>query len=401
MQHSLSVLDLQTQKKNQLLAKGLETVEDVAFFFPRKYYDFRRITPVKNVVVGGYYALKGTVVNIQRLKNRIVVSVEERAPKAWYPPKFSVVWFHADFYAKKLSIGHEYIFCGQISEYRGYIQMIAPIAFGKNEKEVCCIIPIYSKIKGMSDNYLRHIIKDSLAYLKTVEISGEKELFAKQLGLMDKFAALSEIHRPTDDEKYKQAMKRADFERIYDFYDELRKRVDYKISPQIKSAVKTDVVRGVIKKLPFTLTKDQNDVMQTIMSEAQSGRRIHSLVSGDVGCGKTIIAILSAIYMWENGYQTIMMAPTLVLAAQHYEEFLHYTAAEGIQIGLLTTATSKKERRLLIQSFKDGSLDILIGTHAVLNDEIEPAQLGLTIVDEEHKFGVKHKKSATCSPTSL
>ena len=117
-----------------------------------------------------------------------------------------------------------------------------------------------------------------------------------------------------------------------------------------------------------------------------------TLVSGDVGCGKTMIAILAAVLAYENGCQTIVMAPTLVLAQQHYTEIEQYTSQLGIQVGLLSTATKKRERNNLLKAFSEGELDILVGTHSVLSDEVNPHNLGLTIVDEEHKFGVKQKE---------
>ena len=132
--------------------------------------------------------------------------------------------------------------------------------------------------------------------------------------------------------------------------------------------------------------------METIIREAKEGRRIRSLISGDVGCGKTVIAILSSILMWENRLQTIVMAPTLVLARQHFQEFQRIAVPLDVNIALLTTETKKKERQIIVSEFTEGKIDILIGTHAVLNDEIVPHKLGMTIIDEEHKFGVRQKE---------
>ena len=390
--HPIELLNLKTQKRNQFLAKGLETIEDIAFFFPRKYIDFREITSVKKVKTGGYYALQGMVVDVYYQKNRSIVIAEEQSViNGWNLPKFSVVWFNSDFYAKRLTIGDSYIFCGQVSEYKGRSQIVSPILIGKSKKEVCKILPIYSKIKGMSENYLLQKIQESIIFLKAVEKAGEKEAFANQLGLMDKFLAIKELHQPTSGKAYKEARKRIDFEKIYDFYEALAERQIHQ-SNHFKPLKNTAVVTNLVEKLPFALTDDQEKAIQRIIQKAQAGQRIYSLISGDVGCGKTMIAILAAIFMWENGYQTILMAPTQVLAAQHYNEFLAYGADKGVKIGLLTTSTEKQERKNLMEGLKDGSLDILIGTHSVLNAKIEPAKLGMTIIDEEHKFGVQQKE---------
>ena len=148
----------------------------------------------------------------------------------------------------------------------------------------------------------------------------------------------------------------------------------------------------LINNLPFALTTDQKTTIESIIEGARDGKRINTLVSGDVGCGKTMIAILSAVLAYENGCQTIIMAPTLVLAQQHYKEIEQYTSQLGINVGLLSTVTKKRERNNLLKTFSEGELDILVGTHSVLSEEVIPHNLGLTIVDEEHKFGVKQKE---------
>ena len=170
------------------------------------------------------------------------------------------------------------------------------------------------------------------------------------------------------------------------------KRKDLYLVAQDGLAIeRDDKTREVIQTLPFTLTADQTKTIDTIISEARAGRRIHSLISGDVGCGKTMMAVLSSILMWENGFQTILMAPTLVLAQQHYKEMSGYAQKLGMNIGLLTTETKKSERKKMLAAFNDGTLHVLIGTHSVLSDDVQPVNLGLTIIDEEHKFGVGQK----------
>ena len=390
--HPLSLLGLTPQKERQLVNKGLTTVEDVACFFPRRYIDFRQVKSVLDVAPGESAALRGTVVNIRYAGNRFSAVVEETPrPGSHARPQFSVVWFGSNYYIKQISIGKEYVFCGKVSEFRNQLQISSPLAFGSDPAKVCVILPIYSKIQGMSTDYLLRTIDHAIAFLQVNEKGGEKALFAASLGLMDKFEAIAQLHHPSDGPHYQKAAQRMAFEAIYDFYASLRQKDLYLIATTINQAKNDSITRDVIQTLPFALTPDQARTMETILAEAKAGHRIHSLVSGDVGCGKTMIAVLSSIFMWENGYQTILMAPTLVLAQQHYHEMQSYAQKAGMKVGLLTTETKKKERERLLRGFEEGTLSVLIGTHSVLSDDVIPKSLGLTIIDEEHKFGVAQK----------
>lgn len=392
LKHPIDLLQLPSRKQNQFEGKGLTTIEDLAYFFPRRYIDFRKITPAKDVVIGDYCAMAGIVTEIREYNNMYAALVEEEQPVVrGYRPQFAAVWFGTDYHIKKLVVGERYVFCGKTSDFHGQLQINTPLAFSQNPAEICKIMPIYSKIQGMSNNYLLDKIKMAINYLVVNERVGEKELFADSLHLMPKFEAIRELHQPTGNMRFRRAQERMAYETIYDFYAELKQKDLYLIGTSIQAIQKDTVTRRVISSLPFQLTPDQQVTIDTVIREAAAGRRIHSLVSGDVGCGKTMVAILSAIFMWENGYQTILMAPTLVLAQQHLKEFQGFAQQLGMTVGLLTTETKKKDRTKLLSDFADGSLDVLIGTHAVLNQDIEPKILGMTIIDEEHKFGVKQK----------
>ena len=392
LKHPIELLHLSRQKEDQFLNKGLSSVEDIAYFFPRRYYDFRKITAAKDVVVGKSYAMAGTIVNLSSNGQRFTATVEESVETIpGYRAKFEVVWFGGGYYFKQLQMGEYYIFCGRTNEFRGVCQIVSPIIFGADPDKVCSIFPVYSKIQGMSASFLQDQIGNAVGFLKANERAGEKELFADKLRLMPKFDAIQELHQPSGRGKFRRAQERMDFEAIYDFYADLKKKDLYRVGSQAQAAPNDERTRAFIKTLPFPLTADQQKTIDIIISEAQKGNRIHSLVSGDVGCGKTMIAVLSSIFMWENDCQTILMAPTLVLAQQHYKEMQTYAQQLGFTAGLLTTETKKRDRTQLLKAFEAGEVQVLIGTHSVLSDEIVPHNLGMTIIDEEHKFGVKQK----------
>jgi len=393
MKHSIEQLNLPKRKKSQFENKGLTTVEDIAHFFPRRYIDFRKITKVKDVIVGEYCALEGVVKEKWEGRGRsYTAKIEERGElRPGYQATFFVSWYGTSYHIDRLAVGETYIFCGKTSMFRGSIYVSVPLAYGCSKNEVCTIMPIYSKIQGMSSEYMSRQINTAIDFLRLNDKSGPKDLFAASLGLMPKYEAIQEMHQPTTTERYKQAAQRMDYEDIYDFYEDLSRKDLYLIGTQIEKASHDKLTREAITSLPFSLTEDQRTVTETILREAKAGRRIHSMISGDVGCGKTLVAILSCIFMAENNCQSIVMAPTLVLARQHYQSFTDICGKLNITTGLLTTETKKKDRQALLKAFEDGGLDILIGTHSVLSDDVVPNCLGLTVIDEEHKFGVAQK----------
>lgn len=392
LKHPIELMRLNKKKEAQFLHKGLTSVEDIAHYFPRRYMDFRTITMAKDVIAGHEYAMAGRIINLSTSGQRRVAVVEETTETIpGYHSKFHVVWFGVDYYFNQLELNQYYVFCGKVSEFNGVCQIVSPITFGRDPDKICSITPIYSKITGMSADYLHSQINKAIGFLRANERAGEKELFANSLNLLPKFDAIQELHHPTSRGKFRRAKERIAYESIYDFYDDLKRKSMYLVGKRAQTAVKDDLTRNTIAALPFPLTADQQTTIDTIIREAKLGHRLHSLVSGDVGCGKTMIAVLSSIFMYENSYQTIIMAPTLVLAQQHYKEMLSYTQPLGLTVGLLTTDTKKRERTKLLKAYSDGTLNILIGTHAVLSDEITPHNLGMTIIDEEHKFGVRQK----------
>ena len=392
-QHPIELLQLSSQKTQQFIGKGITSVEELAQFFPRRYIDFRTITKAQDALVGQYCAMQGEIIDIRQGDKTYTLTLQEPDPlPSGYRPTFSVVWFSVPYYSFKFEVGKSFVFCGKVSVFRSVIQINPVIAFSEDPSEVCRITPIYSKIKGMSTDYMLDKIKMAIDFMKTSEPVGEKDLFADSLHIMRRMDAIEELHHPASEKSYRDAAYRVAFDEIYDFYEELKRKDLYLVGTEAASISKDKMTRAAASSLPFALTPDQTAAMETIIREAKEGRRIRSLISGDVGCGKTVIAILSSILMWENRLQTIVMAPTLVLARQHFQEFQRIAVPLDVNIALLTTETKKKERQIIVSEFTEGKIDILIGTHAVLNDEIVPHKLGMTIIDEEHKFGVRQKE---------
>ena len=254
-------------------------------------------------------------------------------------------------------------------------------------------MPVYPKIKGMSEEYLKTSIDRALEFLEANSSVDKKEQAAQMLALFPKSAAYRELHRPSNEDAFRLARKRLDFEIIYDFYDELyrTKRFESLVPPV--SVQKGSAMEKFIDSLPFPLTNGQKNALESLRDQMLTGKHVNAIVSGDVGCGKTLVAIALSVLMWENGFQTAVMAPTLVLAKQHFSEFTERLETLGVRVALLTSETKKRERLAILKGIKEGEINVLVGTQSILSPELEFSALGTTIVDEEHKFGVKQKET--------
>lgn len=388
MSYSLAEIDISPRKEAQFFNKKIYSVEELAAFFPRKYYDFRKQKTVADCGEGEYCAMTGV---LKRLDDG-----DKRVLRASFVDlngfTFGVNWFHSSWMANRLRIGQTYTVCGKTTYYYGHWYINGPIACSDNPSQVAKLLPVYSKIKGMSDDYLRESIEKAVAYMRVNYVPQKKDLFARKIGLEDLFAAYQHLHSPADEQQYRDGRRRMDFEQIYDFYENLGNKSRFLKPVPGFSMVKSEKTEGFIRNLPFSLTEGQKEAIDKVREVIDNGSRMEALITGDVGCGKTIVAMILAMLAWENDGQTCIMAPTQVLAKQHMQEFSSRLEKYGICCGLLTGETKKRERTKLLKDLKTGNVHILIGTHAVLSEDVEFSKLALTVIDEEHKFGVAQKK---------
>jgi ATP-dependent DNA helicase RecG len=387
---SIHSLGLTAKKEEQFRKKGITTTKELAAFFPRRYLDMRQGKLLHTVTDGEVCAVDGIVVYASAAGMYPIVHLQD----AHYDT-LEIIWFgNTDYYFKQFEIGKHYRVAGKVSFRRGEYRMANPSLFFELGKGKEKLYPVYPKITGMSDAYLQSSIKKAIATEEAHYIPDKKDVFAAELGLVDYFSAVKLLHDPKNEAGYKAAKKRMAFQILYDFYLEIKKkRADIPIHPKLKISSKIET-ESFIKSLPFPLTEGQQQAVDAIISDAMQMHRIDTLITGDVGCGKTMVAMIAAMLLWENGFQTAVMAPTLVLAKQHFEEFTS-RIPEGWEkkpeIALLTSETKKRERTQILKGLAAGQIDILIGTSSVLSDELEFQNLGLTIVDEEHKFGTEQK----------
>ena len=378
----LSRLEVSPQKANQFATKGITCVEDLVQFFPRKYQDFRTKKKIADLRDGDICRVDGVITQVYD-NDRISIILDDGSGL------LQVTWFSGCYFHSGLERGSLWTFCGKVTLYNGRPQMVHPYLAEIGEDKLGFIRPIYSKIRGMSDQYLQSKINAGLSAVAGSVGWSERDALAKSSGLMERMDAYREMHRPTSGGAWKKARHRIAYDQIYDFYDALYTRQQAKILSRPRPMPKRAEADQFIQSLPFEMTIDQKAAAEAVYTGMNQEHPLNALISGDVGCGKTAVALVSALIARENGGQVIIMAPTLVLAKQHYDEMTKLAGPDGF--ALLTSETKARERKKILAGLEDGSISILIGTHAVLSDNLAFQNLALTIVDEEHRFGAAHK----------
>lgn len=393
--NDLSLLGITDRKRKQLEKKGIHDITELLFFLPRKYKIYGKPGPVREGETAILLDLE--YVNLKKAKSGMELLIASGKSDG---KKVSVVWFHQGFkYESVYALrGRKILAAGNITydpEWDQYTMtspdLFSPYKSGEEKRE--CILPVYSKITGMSDDYLMSTIEKAAEDFSNCIASETPTLVERELGLMDIREAVNTLHFPESAEKLKAAQKRIRSDKM--FFFAMMMQEDHEVKKKSPFKIKTvNVFEQIIQSLPYRLTKDQMEAVRSFSSQMLSAKPIHALVQGDVGCGKSIIAFLSMALMAENGYQSALLAPTSVLARQHYEDLEKLMSPYGITVEFVPPLTSikKKEKVGILKRIKDGESKILVGTHALLSDEIVYQSLGLIITDEEHKFGVEQRE---------
>lgn len=381
----LSRIDVTPQKAAQFNAKGISCVEELVSFFPRKYYDFTKRTKIADLEEGAICRVSGEIVSCTCYDRVDAVLRDETG-------EMKLTWFGGCYFSSRMAPGAKFSFCGKVTFFRGWPTMTQPLFHGEGSNSLAHIYPIYSKIKGMSAEYLQKKIDAGLSCLAVNSPWSEQDAFAKAAGLPDRIQSLRQMHIPSSGDAWKAANKRIAFDQIFQFYQEMFLRQNTRRFVKGTPFPNSEKTREFIASLPFPLTADQDKAVNTIIDKTKVGEGLQALITGDVGCGKTAVAAIAAVLAWENGYQSIIMAPTLILAKQHFDEISAMTEPLGVRAALLTSETKAKEKRQILSGLADGAIHFLIGTHAVLSRDLVFHALGMTIVDEEHRFGTHQKQ---------
>jgi ATP-dependent DNA helicase RecG len=392
-------------QRAELLQKelGIFTFEDLLYHFPFRHIDRTRISRIADISPADDYAqFTGVLGPFEELG----VKRSRRLTATLTDPSGSLdlVWFQGISLLRKVfQPGTRYLVYGKVTWYMGSPQLVHPeMEVWDPEKAAgkAFLEPIYPSTeklntRGLGGRQMGKLSATLIAHLQERDLPENfPEAVLRKLKLMPRFEAFRTIHFPPDLKKHAQALRRLKFEEI--FFAQLRL--------QLRRSERHRHSRGVIFKqvgdyfnrffhehLPFELTNAQKRVLREIRQDTGSGRQMNRLLQGDVGSGKTIVALLSMLLAIDNGYQAVMMAPTEILARQHFQTVLDLLNQLQIPVALLTGSTKKAERQRILEGVGDGSIPILLGTHAVIEAAVQFANLGLVIIDEQHRFGVAQR----------
>lgn len=378
----IDALDIAEKKLQQLQAKGLETVEDVAGYFPKKYLDFRQPIQIAALKENEVQATVGRILK-KSLKGKIVRFGIKDVSGEW----INVTFFGSDFLFKIFSEGDEVIIAGkvEVDNYGKHINN--PVLFSKEIAKNCRIQPVYTKVPGMSADFLEKTITNALQLIPNEDYLEQEIVY--DFNLVSSKKAFQLLHAPKDFNDVEKARHRIVFDKMFEYSLQMN-LLNSKRDTGTKYKLTTfEYARKIIEDLPFQLTEGQSQALRSMSLKMMAGEKVDALVQGDVGCGKTLVAILMMAGIVEAGHQAILMAPTTVLAKQHYIETVSRMESLGVNIAFLSGETKKRERTKILKGIADGSIQVLVGTHSVISDELQYKSLGLMIVDEEHRFGVK------------
>ena len=399
---------------------GIFTFNDLLQHFPYRHVDKTKVNLISEVTIQTEYVqVEGVLVSFElvgeRTGKRLVGLLKDKTGF------IELTWFQGIGWVQKtLHAGHSYLVYGRATFYNGKPQIIhpeieelipekqearppahagtegdVPVGRGKNFLE-----PVYPsteklKARGLSGKQMGKLTQVLLAMLKAKDITENlPDNMLKQLKLVDRFKAYRQIHFPQSVAEFDEAVKRLKYEEL--FLAQLRMNLlrsnRHRFSKGVIFEKVGDIFNTFFKNhLPFELTGAQKRVMKEIRADTATGRQMNRLLQGDVGSGKTIVAVLTILLAIDNGYQACLMAPTEILAQQHFKTISSLLENIAVPVKLLTGSVKAAKRKKIVNELADGSLKILIGTHAVIEDVVQFNKLGIVIIDEQHRFGVAQR----------
>ena len=380
---------------SNLKSLGINTVYDLVYYFPRAYDDRTNIKKIGELKFNEYVVIKATVMSAVNL----TVRSGKKIVKAMVTDGtgiMEILWFGMPYIKKSLKIGEEYLFIGQTKK-SAVFQLINPeykLFSGQQKVSESEILPIYSSNKNITQNSLRKLVEKFLVnFLNYFEENIPKELI-KEYKIMERKSAVKNIHYPVSMKEIEEAKRRFAIEELLILELGILKNrfiIENSNSKNYEVEGKKEKVREFLSQLTFNLTNAQKKVIKEIYDEISNGKIVNRLIQGDVGSGKTVVAMVMLIYMAENGYQGALMAPTEILANQHYLGIKEKLEKIGLRVELLTSSIKGKKKNEILDGIANGDVDIVIGTHSLIEDDVIFKKLGLIVIDEQHRFGVNQR----------
>lgn len=391
-----SVLELKGvgAKTQQQLAKlGVYTVKDILLHFPYNYIQYPEPIPVSEYEEDTTQAIIGTVVNPPYRKGGRMQMVTAAITDG--KSRLSVAWFHMPYIKNTLHAGETYILYGKVRRKNNRVTLEQPTVFTPEEyrEKQTCLQPVYHLTEGLSNHVFTKLVSQSVQFVEQLNDILSEDI-RKRRNLVKLKDAIVHSHFPIHMEQLLRARSRLAFDEFFIFLLKLQSAK----GNLIKTSYQMHGIQQVLdcaKELPFTLTQDQTQALTDILQDLSRDVPMQRLLQGDVGSGKTIIAFLSMLYASRNGYQSALMAPTEVLARQHYEKLVDFCHkyAPSVHVYLLTgSVTVAQKKKLKEQLAKDPSA-MIVGTHALIVEDVSYLDLALVITDEQHRFGVNQRET--------
>lgn len=390
----LSILHIKgvgPKKAEKLNRMGLNTIENVLYAFPREYEDRRNIKKIAEIKEGEQALIVAKVILIKKSKYaknkkrilRILVNDDTGS--------LELVFFNAAYYEKTFKVDEKYYFYGRVGTSLGKLQIVHPDFSEADSNKRLSILPIYPLTEGINQKERRKIQQESFKYLDYIEEYLPDDTIQRNRLCGIKYA-LKAIHFPVTFQSIKESKYRLVFEEFLLLQTGLLAIKNYIYKEQYSIVFSKDKkIDAFIHQLSFKLTNAQYRVINEILSDMESNKIMNRLIQGDVGSGKTVVAAAAIYKAAICSYQSVLMAPTEILAKQHFDTFKEFFKKLTLHIEFLSGNTSKKERIQILEDLKSGKIDLLIGTHAVIQEQVNFNRLGLVITDEQHRFGVNQR----------
>lgn len=371
---------------------GIYSLEDLITYYPRSYEDRSNIKKIKDIADGEKITIEVRAITPVTVRMLGRYKSIEKATFSDETGDIVVTWFNQSYISKQIKRGEIYRLFGKVTAKGLFYEMNSPV-FDPIEKNTNTgkIIPIYPLTADIKPTTMRRIISNGLSITdKLDEI--EPEYIVQKYNLMDYDTSIRQIHFPDSFESFKKARRRLVFDELMAMQLGLLK-LKGENNKEVKGIKYSNAINmsDVINDLPFKLTKAQTRVLEEINNDMEEEKPMNRLLQGDVGSGKTIVAIVAAYKAVRSGYQAVILAPTMILAKQHLENFNNILSKYGIRCDILVGGMTAKNKRETLQKIESGETDIVIGTHALLEENVVFKNLGFVVTDEQHRFGVKQR----------
>ncbi len=405
-----SLPDIGTAYARRLKRLGVSTIGDLVYLFPRRYDDYSALKTIDRLQYGEEVTIMGTIwdTRVRETRKGMTIITSTIADGTG---TIEATWFNQQFLVQRLRPGRQIVLSGKVDQYLGRLVLQGP-EWEPLEKELIHtgrLVPVYPLTRGLSARWLRRLTKRTVDYWAKKLTDHLPAAVRKRAGLMDLETATQQIHFPDNWESLEKARRRFAFDEFFAIQlGVLRQRRNWQKEPGRAIAISEELLQSFVHSLPFELTAAQGRVLDEIVSDLRQPCPMSRLLQGDVGSGKTVVATAAMLMAVANNFQAALMAPTEILAEQHYktiaallrdiagneggEEGDEYVVQDTrLRLRLLTGSTSKANRETIYEEIRLGAADIVVGTHALIQKGVTFANLGLVIVDEQHRFGVAQR----------